>query len=247
MFFNIYIMELATWLTTDKENFPILGLETFNTFLKVCSEFSEWALDDIGLANRADAYKIWICPVKMDKIKDVKATLERYTSMKLLLHYYNINIIENQKIGLYIKLDWEETKWVLSYGITNNKKLFKVGEFDYTITTKLPEHQILKYIKDEIEDFNPREHLLLYKIKRDSFTFNPGYCQISDPIIVDKEIIISTYKLGIWNNETLQNGEAERLLDVLKEWVKTQKWWANVQLIVKPRSNGWIDFKIKLK
>ncbi len=240
-------MELAGWLKGKSEDFPILGIESLNTFLKVCSEFSEWALDDIGLANRADAYKVWICHVKQDKIKEVKGILERYASMKLLLHYYNINIVENNKIGLYIKLDWENNKWMLSYGITNNKKLFKIGEFEYNIATKLPEHTILKYIVEEIDDFNPREHLLLYKIKQDSFTFDPGYCQISDPVIINKEIIISTYNLGIWNDGVIQNGEADRLLEIFKDWVKTQKWWNNVVLVVRPRTNKWCDFILKLK
>jgi len=240
-------MELASWLKTKDEDFPILGLESFSTFLKICSEFSEWALDDIGLANRADAYKIWLCHVKSDKVKEVKSILERYTTMKLLLHYYNINIVENNQIGLYIKLDFENNKWVISYGITNNKKLFKIGEFDYNLSTKLPESEILKYILEEIDDFNPREHLLLYKIKQDSFSFNPGYCQMSDPIIIDKQIIISTYKLGDWNNENIQSGEPERLLEIFKDWVKTQKWFSSVILTVKARKNGWVDFIVKIK
>ena len=91
-------MELASWLTSEKDKFPILGLDSFNTFLKVCSEFAEWALDDVGLANRNNAYKIWDCRIKAGQIKNVKKTIERYSSMKLLLHYYNINIVENNNI-----------------------------------------------------------------------------------------------------------------------------------------------------
>lgn len=240
-------MELATWLKKENENFPILGLDSFNTFLKVCSEFAEWALDDIGLANRSNSYKIWTCKIKADKIKDVKNIIERYSSMKLLLHYYNINIVENNNIALYIKLDWEENKWVISYGITNNKKLFKIGEFDFNISTKLPEHKILKYINDEIDDFNPREHLMLFRIKQDAFLFDPGYCQITDPQIIDKEIIISTYNLGQWADQGIVNGETEKYLNVFKDWVKNQKWWAQVHLIIRPRKNKWMDFILKLK
>ena len=161
-------MELANWLKDDINNFPLLGLDSFNTFLKVCNEFSKWALDDIGLANRNNAYKIWTCTIKPEQIKDIKSILERYTSMKLLLHYYNINIVENNKIALYIKLDWVENKWQMSYGITNNKKLFKIGEFEYNFSIKLPEHVILKYIIEEITDFNPREHLLLFNIQNNN-------------------------------------------------------------------------------
>jgi len=240
-------MELASWLQTDKANFPVLGLKSFETFLKACSEFSEWALDDIGLANRNNAYKIWVCWIKPEDITKTKEILERYTSMKLLLHYFDINIVEKNKIGLYIKLDWEENKWVFSYGITNNKKLFMVGKFDYTFTTKLPEHKILKYVIDDIDDFNPRQHLLTYKIKQDCFMFNPGYCQRTDPQVIDGEIIISTFNLGQWTDSGLVNGEAEKWIGVFKDWVKTQKWWNSVHLILRPRKNKWIDFVLKIK
>jgi hypothetical protein len=242
-------MELASWLKSGKdENFPILGLESFETFLKVCSQFAEWALDDIGLANRNNAYKVWICWVKPEDLSKVKKALERYSSMKLLLHYYDMNIVERNKIGLYVKLDWKEEKWVLSYGITNNKQMFKVGEFDYTFTTKLPEHQILKYVTDELTDFNPRQHLLLFKIKQDAATFNPGYCQITDPQIIDKEITISTFGLGQWTTDGMVNGEAEKYVQVFKDWVKTQKWWALVHLIIRPRKiSKCCDFIIQLK
>jgi hypothetical protein len=84
----------------------------------------------------------------------------------------------------------------MSYGITNNKKLFKIGEFYYNITTKLPESIIIKYVLDEIEEFNPREHILLFKIKQDSYTFDPGYCKRIDPQIIKDEILISTFGLG---------------------------------------------------
>lgn len=240
-------MELSTWLKTENDKFPLLGLESFNTFLKVCSEFSEWALDDIGLANRNNAYKIWVCKIKPEQVNDVKEILERYTSMKLLTHYYNINIVENNNIALYIKLDWEQNKWIMSYGITNNKKLFKVGEFDYNFTTELPEHKILKYVKEEITDFNPREHLLMFIIKRDLFLFDPGYCQISDPLIVNNEIVLSTYNLGQWSEHDILPGEPEKYLNIFKNWVKTQKWWNQVHLIIRPRKNKWIDFVLKLK
>jgi hypothetical protein len=167
--------------------------------------------------------------------------------MKLLLHYYNINIVENKNIIFYICLDWIENKWHLEYGITNNKKLYKIGEFEYTINIKLPENELLKYILNDLDDFNPREHLILYQIKKDAQLFNPGYCQINDPVLSNKEITISTYNLGIWHNGKLENGEAEKYLNVLKDFVKTMKWWNLVKLIVRPLNNGLIDFIIQLK
>ncbi len=240
-------MELANWLKADKANFPILGLDSFETFLKVCSEFSEWILDDIGLANRNNAYKVWVCWIKPDDVQKIKEVIERYTSMKLLSHYYNLNIVENNKIGLYIKLDWEQNKWVFSYGITNNKKMYKVGEFDYTFNIKLPENEILKYVIDEIDDFDPRQHLLLFKIKQDCALFNPGYCQRTDPQIINKEVVISAHNLGHWNEAGLANGEAEKYVEVFKDWVKTQKWWNSVVIVLRPRKNMWMDFVLKLK
>lgn len=241
-------MELAKWIKGDDiDNFPMLGKDSFNTFLKVCSEFSDWALDDIGLANRANTYKVWVCKIPSDKLEDVKSILERYSSMKLLLHYYNINIVENNYIALYIKLDWIENKWEMSYGITNNKKLYKIGEFEYHTAIDLPSHKILKYVYDVTNDFDPREHLALFKIKQSSEHFNPGYCQITDPQIINKEIIISTYNLGIWLDSGIAQGEAEKYMQVFKDWVKTKKWWDLVHLTVVPRKNKWMDFKIKLK
>jgi len=238
---------LAPWLQPSDEKFPLLGKESFETFLKICAEFSEWALDDIGLATRNDAYKVWVCPVHSDKLKNVKGIIERYSSMKLLLHHYNKNIVENGTVSLYIKLDWLENKWEMSYGITNGKKMFKVGEFPYTVSTEVPASTLMKYIKDELDDFNPREHLVLYRIKQDASSFNPGYCQITDPMLINKQVIITTFNLGVWHNGTIQGGEPERLLNVMKDWVKTQKWWNLVRLTVRPGTNGMIDFIIQIK
>lgn len=240
-------MELASWLQNQSNDFPILGSESFATFIKVCEEFSEWALDDIGLANRSNSYKVWTCWVKPEQIPTVKDVLSRYTSLKLLAHYYNINIVEKNRVGLYIRLDWEQNKWIMSYGITNNKKLFKVGEFEYKLNVKLPESRILKYVLDEIDDFNPREHLILYNIKQDFIMFNPGYCKRTDPQIIDKEVVISCYELGQWTDQGLVQGQAKEYLDLFKQWVKTQKWWQSVHLIVRPKRDKWIDFVLKLK
>lgn len=241
-------MELSKWLKgEDIDNFPNMGKESFNTFLKICLEFSNWALDDIGLANRANAYKIWVCKVQSEDLSKVKNIIERYSSMKKLLHYYNKNIVENNFIAFYIKLNWIQNKWMMSYGITDNKDLYKIGEFEYNISTVLPQQQILKYINDTIGDFNPREHLTLFKIKQDMFSFNPGYCQITDPQIINKEIILSTYNLGIWTDNGLQNGEGDKYMEVFKDWVRTQVWFNLVYLIVKPKNDKWMDFKITLK
>lgn len=246
-------MKLADYLKdTDINKFPILGLESFETFLKVCSAFSEWALDDIGLANRSQSYRIWLCKIPAQKFSEIKTILNRYSSMKLLLHYYNENIVENNNVSLYIRLTWEQNKWKMSYGITNNKKLFKIGEFDYVINTQLPKHTILKYINEVIDDFDPRKHLLLFKIKQDCETFNPGYCQITDPQIINDEIIISTYKLGQWidlgnDQAKINQSEAEKHLLNFKQWVKSKVWWDLVSVVLIPRKNYWMDFKIQLK
>lgn len=240
---------LSDWLNSKPEELKLVGLKSFDTFLKVISNFSDIILDDIGLANRNNAYKIWTTWIKPDKIKDIKEVIERYSSMKLLKHYYDINIIETKKIGLYIKLDWIENKWEMSYGITNDKKLYKVGEFEYNFTTKLPESKILKYLLDEIDDFNPREHLKLFKIKKDLALFVPGYCQILDPQIINKEIILTTYNLGQWlDNGQLVNGEADKYIKIFKDFVKNQTWWQDCHLVLRPqRAAKIIQFVIKLK
>lgn len=238
-------MELANYLK-DVKDWPILGMESFETFLKICEQVSEWAIDDIGLGNRADVYKIWACWIKKQSLQDLKKITERYKSMKLLTHYIDVNIVESNNIALYILLDWKN-KWVMSYGITNNKALFKVGEFDFNASIKLPESKILKYVKEDVEDFDSRKHFLLRQIKNDMVLFDPGYCQREDAMISQNEIITSTKGLGKWANGQLMEGEAERLLDVFKNWVKEQKWWSLAFLVVKPRKDGWIDFIVRLK
>ena len=69
----------------------------------------------------------------------------------------------------------------------------------------------------------------------------------NDPQVIDGEIIISTFNLGQWTDSGLVNGEAEKWIGVFKDWVKTQKWWNSVHLILRPRKNKWIDFVLKIK
>lgn len=239
-------MELAQWLKST-DNFPVLNINSFATFIKVCEAVAEWALDDNGLANRNNAYKIWVCWIQTKDLEKLKEVANRYTSMKLLLHYLNQNIVENNKIGLYVKLDFINNVWMMNYGITNNKTLFKIGEFEYKVGTKLPESKIMKYILNDIEDFNPREHLLLYTIKRDFFLFDPGYCTRLDPQIIDNTVMMSTHNLGKYDNFDLVAGQAEEFMTNFKAFVINQKWWEMVHLIVKPRIGKWTDFIIQLK
>lgn len=241
-------MKLADWLKTGVDDLPLLGKESFNTFLKICSHFAKWALDDISLATKNDKYKIWTCPVKSNQIKEVKSLLERYNSMKKLLHYYNNSVVENKPISLYMSLNFINRKWMFEYGISNGNKLFKVGEFEYTTTTQLPEHEIVKYINSELEEFNSREHLLLYRIRKDMITFNPGYCQITEPIILNKTVVMTTYNLGVWNKDgKLENGEKEKYLEIFKEWAIQYQWAKMITLIVRPQTKQSIDFIIKFK
>ncbi len=240
-------MNIANWLQNKNlESFPLLGIESFESFTKLCSIVSKWALDDSGLANRSDSYKIWVCWVKdTAKLKD---SVSKYKSMNLLSHYLDVEIVENSQIGLYIKLDWLTNKWQITYGITNNKKLFKIGEFDYTINTKLPNSSILKYINDEIGEFNPRTHYMLRIIKKSLYLFDPGYCQRQDPYIINNQCILSCYGLGQWtDNNTMNEDEAYKWVDSLKTWVATKEWWNSVKLTCKVRTDKWIDFIIELK
>lgn len=238
--------KISNWLkNNDLDSFPILGYESFNSFIKVCESVSKWALDDAGLANRSDSYKIWICKIK--DITKLKSILEKYKSMNLLSYYIDKEIVENSKISLYIKLDFVSNNWIISYGITNDKKLYKVGEFIYNISIKLISSEILKYVKDDIDDFNPREHYLLRLIKKDIYMFDPGTCQRLDPIILNNSCILSCNNLGYWNNGTMAEDEANKWLNNFKNWVSTQKWWDMVKIKVIARKDKWIDFIISNK
>lgn len=241
-------MELAKWMKTNVDELPLLGIESFKTFLKISSIFSKWALDDISLSIKTDKYKIWTCPVKSTDITKIKGVLERYSSMKKLLKYYNDSIVENKNISFFMSLNYINNNWNFEYGINNGDKLYVIGEFNYTLNTKLPESELIKYVSSELEDFNSREHLLLYKLRKDMTCFNPGYCQITEPIIMDKTIIMTVYNLGIWNdNDILETGEKEKYLDIFKSWCLDYKWSSLVTIIVRPKIKKSIDFIIKLK
>ncbi len=241
-------MELSNWLIGKNiDTFPLLGLESFSTFVKICGEISKWALDDIGLAGRNNTYKIWVCWQKEGGLDLLRSTVERYKSMQLLLHYININIVEGNQTGLYVKLDWVQNKWVMSYGITDNKKIYKIGEFAYNHSTKLPESEILKYVLDEISDFNSREHFILHCVRGSLNFFDPGYCQRQDPYILNKKCVMSVNGLGNWVNGVMMDDEANKWLETFKKWVATQEWWQMVKLTVKLRKESWMDFIVEIK
>ena len=72
-------MQLLDWLKGENiDTFPILGLDSFNTFIKICENVSKWALDDSGLANRSDSYKIWVCWQKESDLAKMIDLLEKY-------------------------------------------------------------------------------------------------------------------------------------------------------------------------
>lgn len=241
-------MELSSWLMgKNLDSFPLLGLEAFSTFIKICGEISKWALDDIGLANRNNTYKIWVCWQREGDLAKLRSIVSRYKSMQLLLHYVDVNMVEGHQTGLYTKLDWVQDHWVMSYGITDNRKLFKVGEFDFNMATKLPQSEILKYIVDEIQDFNSREHFTLNAVKKSLNFFDPGYCQRQDPYILNKKCVLTVSGLGNWTNGVMLEDEANKWLEAFKKWVSTQDWWNLVKLTVKVRKDNWMDFIVELK
>lgn len=240
-------MNISNWLQNkDIKSFPLLGFDSFHSFIKLCESCSKWALDDIGLANRSNTYKIWVSWIK--DIKLLKQNVDKYKSLNLLAHYLNIEIVENNQIGLYICLDWIQNKWQMSYGITNNKKLYKIGEFIYTVNLELPSSSILKYVKDDIFEFNPRTNYLLRLIKSDMYLFDPGYCQRQDPYITNNKCILTCQGLGEWSeNNTMNEDEAYKWLDIFKVWVSSMSWWKDVKLTTKIRKEGFIDFIIEIK
>lgn len=239
-------INLANWIKEDGK-WPLLGIESFSTFLKVCAEIDKWAIDDIGLANRADIYKIWTLWQPESNIQKLQTIIEKYPSMQSLLHHIRVNLTEKNKIGLYISLDWKSDQWIMSYGLTNNKELYVIGQFKYSPATRLPENEILKWINEDLNEFNPRQHYALRTIKSSLVLFNPGPCKREDPLIEDGQVLLSIKDLGHWENGELINGEDEKILIQFRNWVSTQKWWTEVKLILKPRNNNWIDFIIKLK
>ena len=239
-------MNIANWLQSkDINTFPLLELDGFKTFIKLCEIVSNNALDDSGLANRSNSYKIWVCWIK-DNTKFINE-IDKYKSMNLLKHYLEVSVIETGTLGLYIKLDYIENKWKMSYGLTDNKKLYKIGEFDYTINLKIEANSIMKYINEEIGEFDPRNHYILRLVKHSIITFNPGYCQRQDAYINNNQVILTCQGLGNWINNTLANDEANRLLGILRIWVSKQEWWNLVKIQCIVKKNGYIDFIIEPK
>jgi len=238
-------INLANWIA-DNGEWPLLGIESFSTFLKVCGTVNKWAIDDIGLANRANIYKIWTLWQPESNIEKLETEVEKWPSMQSLQHHIRVNLTDKAKIGLYIALDWKDG-WIMSYGLTNNKALYAIGQFRYTPVTKLPESEIIKWINEDLSDFNPRDHYALMNIKQSLILFDPGPCKREDPIIDKREVVVSVKNLGNWNNDQLQSGQAEIILEKFRTWVATMKWWTETKIAIRPRTGGWIDFIIRLK
>ena len=236
----------------DNTEYKFLGLNSFETFLNICSQITEHAIDDVSLANKADAYKIYICYVQKVNLPTLKSIIERYDSMELLLHYLNINIAENNTIGLYIKLNYTN-KWQISYGITDCTKLYKVGEFDFNLTTNLPNSSVLKYLKDIIDDFDARKHLLVYTIKRNMQFFSPGACQKYDVDVYYSydtiKIVVPVKNLGSYvdygfGNIRWQDGEIEKYMQIFNDYVIQFKWASMIKIKIDQKSNKFTDFII---
>lgn len=240
------MIKINNWLKgEDIDTFPILGYDTFNTFIKLCETIKSSLLLDNGLSNRSESFKIWVSWNRDKSYNEILSIIDRYKSMKLMSHYLKLNILENDQIGFYIKLNFENKNWNINYGITNNKKLYKIGEFIWNITVKMPDNEILKYFKSEIDDFNPRQQYLLFLVKKTIYKFNPGVCVRLDPYLLNNECIVSCQNLII-KTDNIEN-EANIWLNIFKNWVSEQEWWNNVILKVKIRKDNWIDFIIITK
>ncbi len=77
--------------------------------------------------------------------------------------------------------------------------------------------------------------------------FDPGTCQRLDPVIILDSCVLSCNNLGMWDNNTMTENEANKWLEIFKVWVSNQKWWDMVKLKVKARRDKWIDFIIQIK
>ena len=236
-------------ITKIQKNQPkSVGRLSFDSFLEAC-EGLKTVLDDTGMAAHADRYKVYIAWAD-DKEKFASA-IKGKSSLELGAFHLDNNIVTDAKCAAYFSL-YMTDRWLMEYGITDGKKLFMVGrfEFDQSVFVDLPGSQLLAQFKSWFDTMDMREHTVLNSVRRDMRTLYIGPCTQSPVEVYDGEVSLMCMGLGSWNRENgilvLDDGEPQRIFDEFKKWASDKKWAEHCTLSLKPWKDGRVQLSVKL-
>lgn len=243
-------MKIKTHLQTNNTP-PMVGRESFDTFLQVAEALCSYAVDDLSLSVQNDRLKTYVCWVDAADAPKMDKLVARYKSMALAELWLNKAFTESARRGLYYSLgQLPGGGWQLQYGLTDGTNLYVVGQFGFDADLQLPVSSVTKHFRHEMLPFSPKTYSLLNMVRQAMKTFAPGQCSLGEPQVVDRSVVVSAHMLGVWERgQTLvwADGEAEKHLLVFQKAVREMAWWDKVELVLKVVGNGHVAFIVKPK
>lgn len=230
-----------------------VGRLSFDSFLKIADEFSDFSIDNLSLATINDRYKIYTCSIKKDKKDEFIKSLSRYESLELIKFWIDLAIPDNTEYLLYFSAYYTKAGWLMDYGVSSINDLYVVGRFNLNAATiaTLTKAKVLKGFFNDFSNTDLRTHALLELIRKDLFDFDLGICRKTEPNINGLEITISTNGLGEWEHKQgafrWKDGEAEKYLKKFQEWAAKKRWSKSIKLSIRPSVNYWVIFAIIIK
>lgn len=236
--------------TTDAP--ALVGQLSFQSFLQIGEKLSTHAIDDLGIAVQNDRYKVFTCRISATKRSEFMDMASRYKSMDGLTFWMNKAIPENAPITLYYSV-YQKDGWMMDYGIALGQDMYVVGKFLLNAANfkALPDSTILKDFKYRFSKYDFRVHTLLDNIRHNLRNIDLGHCSRTDAQVIDTDIIVSCYGLGVWEKRNgvykWADGESDKYAKAFQKWVRERPWWQLVKLTIYPYNNGWVDFTVAMK
>jgi hypothetical protein len=228
---------------------PLVGRESFDTFLQVAEALCSYAVDDLSLSVQNDRLKCYVCWVDPKDADRLDKLLARYASMRLAAVWVEKAFTESVRRGLYYSLgQLDGGDWQLQYGLTDGQDLYVVGQFAFDADLQVPVSSVTKHFRQELLPFSPKTYSLLNLARKGMKAFSPGPCSLGEPQVVDGSVIIQAHMLGVWDrDQTLvwAKGEPEKYVRAFQEFVAAQPWGDKVELVLKVIGNGYAAFIVK--
>ena len=237
-------------LINGTEQPKMVGRASFDTFLKLSDEFTQFAIDDLSLATVNNRYKVYKCVIENDKKTDFIKGCERYSTMDLTKFWIELALPDDEDFGLYFSPYWTKNGWLMDYGVTCLNDLYVVGRFklDPSIIGTLPKAKTLKGFHNDFVNIDLRTHYLLDTIRKDMSTFDIAPCRKSEAVATGLEVTLATNGLGSWEHKMgalrWKSDEAEKYLKLFQEWAATKKWSKAVKVAIRPSVNRWVTFAV---
>lgn len=231
---------------------PLVGRESFDTFLQIAEQLTKHAVDDLSLSVQNDRLKTYVCWIKPEEGPTLTKLLSRYASMKLAVMWLEKAFTDSMRKGLYYSLQLlPGGDWQVQYGLTDGSNLYVIGQFALDMAAqKFPVSAVTKHFIEDMTPWDPKALALLDAVRKDIKSFDPGPCSLPDAQVVDNTVTQPCHMLGTWNKgQTLEwaEGEAEKYLKVYQQWVRSKSWWQEVELVLRIVGNGWVYFVVKPK